>query len=72
MSGSTVLVLALQILGKCQTKLGNVVNVEGHNYDTIITSVMQGILGARLISHFVAQGLFALHVADIQLYTDSS
>ena len=45
------------------------IHVQYLNY----TSVMQGIFGASLISHYVAQGvLFALHVANIQLHTDSS
>ena len=56
------------------------VTVEGetrivYDYDVVITSVMQGIFGVSLISHFVVQGVpFALHVdlVDIELHTDSS
>ena len=36
---------------------------------------MQGIFGASLTSHSVAQGvlvLFAMHVVDIELHTESS
>ena len=34
---------------------------------------MQGIFGASLVSHVVAQGvLFVLHAVDIELHTDEA